>query len=209
MILDLIKKNWKDIAIAVGVVFIILYFVSPKVEEVEVPVTIEVPIPVIEKEFDTIKIPTPVYIKSKPKKVIDSVYYNKYKQLKDSVAKDSVFKDAITINEYNTKFEDDTLTINIFSKTRGTLLEQVAKYKTKPRVIPFDTIIKVKIPPKAKLFGGFSLGVPIRESITDVEPIVKADLILKTKGDNLINLSFDNRGRAWVGVAWKFGKKSK
>ncbi|MFT6125927.1 MAG: hypothetical protein ACJAVA_000369 [Flavobacteriaceae bacterium] len=206
-----IKKIYNDnktnlIFIGVGIVIgiLLMYFMQkPTIKKVPFRVEIEVPVPTIEKEFDTISEPYPVYIKGITK--IDSIYYKKWLKLKDSISRNKAYKDVITINEYNTKFEDDILTMNIYSKTRGTLLEIKPNYKTKPRIIPLDTTLNIPIPKYNEFYGGFEVGLPVMNMSTlDIQPILKGNLYLKTKKDNLWSLSFDSEGRGFVGHAWKF-----
>lgn len=202
MALNFIKKYWREIGLVIGLIFILMYFFDPKTEEVEVPFKVEVPVPIIEKKFETVYKPQPYMVE---KKVIDSIYYKKYISLKKQKEKDSLFKETIRINEYNTTFENDTVIVSIYSKTRGELLEQNTKVKTKPYTIPLDTVIKFKIPTKNKFFYGVSVGIPVIDKPNiNVEPILKGDLYWKTKSDILINLSIDTQGRFWAGGAWKF-----
>jgi len=206
MIINYIKKYLKEIGLVIGLIFMLLYFFDPNIEEVEVPIRVEIPIPVIEMEFDTVYKPKPypVYLKGKTLTEIDSTYYDKYQALNDSIKKDSIFKKAITINSYKEKVEDDTLTINLNMKVRGELLEYQVGYKTKPRTATVDTILKIKIPTQNKFFGGISVGMPIIENPESVTPTIKTDLYWKTKGDLLINISLDSEKRVWGGIAWKF-----
>ncbi len=206
-IINKIKDYWREIFILLGLAFAIMYFFDPKTEEVEVPIRVEVPVPVIEKEFVTVYKPKPypIYLKGEVIKEIDSSYYKKYKALKNEKERDSLFKDAIKINTYKEKVEDDTITINLNMKVRGKLLNYQVGYKTKPRSIPLDTIIKVFIPTQNKFFYGVSAGMPIIKNPTlGVVPVAKADLYWKTKGDILINTSIDSEKRVWVGLAWEF-----
>ena len=198
------KTNLIPMGIGAVIGVILMFFMQkPTIVKVPYEVKIEVPVPVIEKEFDTIYRPYPVYVKGEVK--IDSLYYEKWSILSDSIAKDKAYKEAITINEYNTKFEDDILVINIYSKTRGTLLEVKSDYITKPRTIPLDTTLYIDIPKYNEFYGGFELGLPvINMSTLDIQPILKGNLYLKTKKDNLWSLSFDSEGRGFVGHAWKF-----
>lgn len=194
-----IKKYWKEFLIIIGFGFMLLYFFNPKIEEIEVPIKIEVPVPVIENQFDTIKDPYPVYIKETK---IDSLYYNKYTSLKSKQEKDSLFKESIKLNEYNVKFENDTVIINVFSKVRGKLLEQTSKIKTKPYTIPLDTVLKIKVPTKAKLFYGGGVRIPLNNPF-NILPNPYGGIYLKTKSDNIISLELDSQNIS-VGYAWKF-----
>jgi hypothetical protein len=206
-----IKKIYNDnktnlIFIGFGIVigiFLMYFMQKPTIKKVPFRVKIEVPVPVIKKEFDTIYKPYPVYVKGEVK--IDSLYYKEWLKLTDSISRNKAYKNVITINEYNTKFEDDILTMNIYSKTRGTLLEIKPNYKTKPRIIPLDTTLNIPIPKYNEFYGGFEVGLPVMNMSTlDIQPILKGNLYLKTKKDNLWSLSFDSEGRGFVGHAWKF-----
>lgn len=202
-----IKENWKYGAMGVGFAFMLLYFFSPKTEEVKVPVKIKVPVPVIQKEFDTVYVPkpVPVIVKGDTVKEIDSVYYKKFTKLQDSIKRDSLFKEAITINTYKEKVEDDTLSINLNMRVRGKLLDYQVGYKTKPRFIDLDTVLKVKVPKKAQLYVGGSLGFQTIQNL-DISsvPQVKLDLSLKSKKDILYNVSYDfNNKVLWGGIQYK------
>jgi len=99
------------VTFAIGM--LLMYFLTKGEDEiVEVPVKIDVPIPVVEVQHDTVFMPAET-IQLPGEVKIDTEYYEKWKTLKDSVSRDSLYKDAITIREYNTKFEDDTLTIDV------------------------------------------------------------------------------------------------
>jgi len=150
-----IKKNWTFFVL--GILCVLLWkSCNQDPEYIEVPIKIEVPIPIIEKEFDTIYLPEPI----KGDIIIDSTYYKEYLKLKDSVARDSSYKEAISIREYRPFVEDDSIRIDIYSKVRGTLLESQVTYKTKPRNISLDTTIKIKVPKKAELYYGAQLTSP-------------------------------------------------
>jgi hypothetical protein len=202
------KNNLITLGIGLLLGVLLMYFIQkPTIVEVPVKVKIEVPVPVIEKQFDTIYKPQPypVYVKGDIIKEIDSSYYNRWLSLKDSISKDKAYKDAITIREYNTKFEDDILTLNIYSKTRGTLLEIKPDYKTKPRTIPLDTTLMISIPKYNQFYGGIELGVPIIQ-MPFLKPSIlgKANFIWQTKKDKLINISIDTEGRLYGGYSIKF-----
>jgi len=161
----------------------------------------EVLVPSVEKEFDTIYEPVPVYVKVKE---IDSTYYEEYKKLKDSVAKDSMFKEAIKINEYNQKYEDTLQTIDVYSKTRGKLLEQNVKYTTKPYYITVKDSVEIK--KKYTLSVGSEVGIPTIPTLSST-PVLKANIVFKNKRDNTYSISYDTEGRVWLGRTWKINLK--
>jgi hypothetical protein len=195
-------KYWREFLIGVGIFFAFSYFYNPKTEFLEIPVKLEVPVPVIEKEFDTVYKPYPVYLKGEVVKEIDSLYYKKYQQLLDQESKDSLFKEAIKIKSYKEVVEDDTVAITLNMKVRGDLLNYQLGYKTKPYTIPLDTTLRVEIPATNKFFYGLSTGIPIEDDY--ITPILKLDLHWKTKSNNLINLSLDSNRNVWIGYAWEF-----
>lgn len=174
---------------------------GPEPKLVEVPIKIEVPVPVIVKEFDTVREPYPVYIEGPT--VVDSLYYNKYMQLTTDLQRDSLFKDAITIREYKERIEDDTITITLNMRVQGFLKEYQVGYETKPYSIPLDTVIKVAIPKKVQLFGGLELGLPLSK-IGEQLPVVKGNLLMKNKKDNLYTIGIDTEKRIWLGMLFKF-----
>jgi hypothetical protein len=195
-------KYWKEFLIGVGIFFAFNYFYNPKTEILSIPVRVEVPVPIIEKEFDTVYKPYPVYIKGKGVKEIDSSYYKKYQELLTKVSKDSMFKEVIKIRNYEEIVEDDTVAITLNMEVRGDLLNYQMGYKTKPYSIPLDTVLRVEIPARNKYFYGLSVGMPIENDY--VTPILKLDLHWKTKGNSLINLSLDSHSNVWVGYALEF-----
>lgn len=141
---------------------IIMYFLKGKeIIEVEVPVRVEVKVPVIKKEFDTVYKPYPIY---NVVREIDSTIYKKYMRELDSIKRDEIFKGVVSIKEYNEKVENDTLTLSLFARVRGDLLSYRLGVETKPYTIPLDTVIRVKVPQYSEFYGGASLVMPHGEN---------------------------------------------
>lgn len=134
-------------------------FFTSEPEIIEVPVEIEVPVPVVVKEFDTIEKPVPVYVPV-TERVVDSTLLKEYNNLKSEMERDSLFREAITIKEYREKVEDDTIRIDLYAQVRGDLLNYQIGYETKPRTIKLDTTIKVEVPKKPMLFIGGKVNLP-------------------------------------------------
>ena len=179
---------------------IVIVQCSKEPDTIEVPIIIEVPIPVVEVEFDTIKDPYPIYVPGKTR--IDSTYYEKYITLKDSIARDSLFKDAITIREYREIFEDDTIKIDVYSNVQGFLKKQQVSYKTKPRNIKLDTTITVNSKYQPQIGIGMEIGFPTDMSIGE-GVVLKPKVLLDTK-KMIYELSWDTEKRVWAGVGFKF-----
>src|SRR5690606_7679366 len=90
-------------------------------------------VPEVITHYDTIKIGSPVYIHK-----VDTVYIDRFLR-SDSTEKLSLYKDAVTIREYNQVFEDSLSKIVVYSKTRGNLLKQSVRLTVFEREI-IDTI---------------------------------------------------------------------
>ena len=77
-------------------------------------------------------------------------------KLKDSIVKDSMFIEAITERDYNETYEDNSISISIYTKVQGKLLKQAPKYEIKPYdiIIKDTTIINYNKPPTNKLLVG-------------------------------------------------------
>lgn len=179
---------------------ILMYQCSRKPDVIKIPIKIEVPIPVVEVEFETINNPYPVYIPGK--KEIDSIYYDRYMALKDSAERNEVFKDAITIREYKETVEDDTITINLYAKVQGHLKEYQIGYKTKPRTITHKDEIEVPIDNKLQFGAGMELGFPTAPN-SGQGLVLKPKIAVDTK--NIIyEMSYDTEKRGWLGLIYKF-----
>lgn len=190
-----LKDNWWIIAILI--LFSVWVFNQNKEpEKIEIPIERIVPVPVIRREFDTI-VPDP---KTVVIKEVDSTVYKDYLKLKNSIQKDSAYKDAITIREYNQVFEDEYATDTVYSKVRGYLLNQSLRSKTKPRTITFRDTITIQ--PKNSFGIGGELGIPTKRGL-DVSPVIKAGVYFKNKKGNITSFSYDTEGRVWVGRTFK------
>lgn len=220
-------KNIKNILIIIIILFI-GYFIydklNPEYKEIKVPVKIEVPIPSVKGTSDTTKLPSPITIQNPLNKTllksnkellkknkslskelkISNTMLEQYKK-SDSINKEDMYKQAISIKEYNETFIDSFQTISVYSKTRGTLLKQSIDYKTNKYTIPLDTTITTKIKNKFKVFGSLEIGNPLLSNKTDLPSIVvKPGIIFKNSKDNGISVSIDTRGYVWLGGIIKF-----
>jgi len=185
------------IAFALGGLAIFLILKEDKVD-VEVPIDIDFTTPTIIKEFDTVYITNTEYIKllTEGKKEIDSVYFEEYNKLKDSVDKAELFKKAISINTYNERVEDDTLKIDLHMKTRGDLLLYHVKYKVKPLQYTIDTTITVPIPQSAKFFVGADVILP--SDLIKMKPSIEPGVLLVNKeSSKTYRVGYDPLNKVW------------
>lgn len=167
------------------------FFMKGEIVYVDVPVTIEVPIPVIKVETDTVYLPTPIP-PANNSPAIDSTYYKRYLDLMgDKVRQDSLFKAAIRINEYRERIEDDTLIIDFYTKNRGELLEYQIGYETKPRNIVIDTTLKIPIPLKGAIYYGGGLNIPTQSGSTELLTVEAGLMLLPKKKNRMYGVSYD------------------
>lgn len=171
-----------------------------KTELIEVPVTI----PKKEGEFKSpeILIPKDTNIKTvvqyKDSSVIIAGKINKeladnYIKLLEENDKLKAFKayaDAIKINTYETKFDNEDLSLTIKSKVEGKLLEIVPSYVRKE----INTNVAVNVPkPPEKVFSmNIGAGLSTTKQLDKIEPTVHIDLI--NKRGNILSVGYGSEG---------------
>lgn len=155
--------------------------------------TIEVEVPVIEKQFDTVYINKPVLIHE-----IDSSYIDRWITAKDSLERLKMYLDAITVREYSQNFTDSIQSIDVWSKTRGELIEQTVSYKTFPRTIKqIDTILPSK--GKRSLYALPEVGMN-----TQMDKVkFSLSLLYKDRNNRIYTIGIDNEAVISLGVGWK------
>jgi len=199
-------KNIKEIIIAIAVLFI-AYLIYDKFtaepEIVEVPVTIEVPVPGKAGEIirDTVLVPTAVYV---PNPVNDTLL-KKYQEAKDSITQLELYKDAITTRVYNEKFEDDVLTINVETKVQGRMLDQdISNYYVKPSTVVLDTTLSLEVPKKINILAGAELGLPLTPTGINPDGVnAKFNFGLQNKKGNILSVGIDTQGNGYIGYTMK------
>lgn len=168
-------------------------------EIVEVPVTVEVEVPVVEKEFDTIYEPQPIpYLV----KEIDTALVEQYKKANDSL-KEKLFEQAVEVKQYKEVFEDSIQTITVDAEVTGELNWLKTSYETKPRTIKVDTVIPVKVPRTDRFFMPYAeAGLPTNLEYPQV--VLKAGADISLDGNLVFGASYDTQGRAWGKVGYRF-----
>lgn len=185
----------------------IMFFIKDhSVKEVKVPFKVEIPIKVIEKQFDSIPYPVPVYV---TETITDTSLVKEYEKANDSLKKE-LFNKAVKINNYEEKFEDTIQTITVKAQTTGTLNSLSVKYKTKPRTITLDTTLTVKVPDNKKslsLYGevGVPTTLPISLDYSAKRTMaLKVGIDFKTKKNWVYGVSYDTDKRAWIKLGKSF-----
>ena len=160
---------------------------------VEVPFEVEVKVPVYVGDTTIVK---PIY---KVVKGVDSLYFKEYLALKDSIQRDSMVKDALTIREYNEQLDDENVTIDVYSNVTGKLNNQKINYTTKEKTIKIDTIIKKEIiVPYKNRFG-----VGLETGFLDGMIVNKVNASYNMKKLDF-SVGADTDWRYWVGFKYKF-----
>ena len=188
----------KQIIIGVVIGLAIMFTLKEcNTEIIEVPVRVEVEVPVVVKEFDTIYEPVPV-----PYTVVelDTTLVEEYKKANDSL-KQEIFNSAVTVREYKEIFEDSIQTITVGANVTGTLNSLSVGYETKPRTIVIDTVIPVKVPTKPFTIYG-EVGVPTNLLYPQV--VFKAGADYKINKTFVVGGSYDTQGRVWGKIGIKF-----
>lgn len=192
------KFNLKAFLIGLAIGAVVTFTLKQcNTETIEVPVTIEVEVPVIEYVHDTIYDPVPVPYAVKE---VDTALVAEYKKANDSL-KTELFEQAVKINTYKETFDDSIQTITVNAKTVGTLSSLSVDYKTKPRTIKVDTVLQIEVPKNDRSLSPYAeVGVP-----TNIGEIVfKAGIDYKTKNNWIFGLSYDTDKRRWIKIGKAF-----
>jgi len=148
------------------------------------------PVPVTKEQPG--KHPKPEIIREQ---VIDSSYYFSYIALQDSISRQNMFEDAITIRQYFETFEDETQKIDVYTDVRGSMLRQKVDFT----IFETQMAVEVEIPQFNELFlygGG-------KYSFIDKSMGFEAKLILKNKKNNLLSIGIDSDGMVSGGYGFK------
>jgi hypothetical protein len=167
-------------------------------EIVRVPIEIEVEVPVVEVQYDTIYTPKPIPYAVRE---VDTSLVEQYRKANDSL-REALFNKAVTINNYKEVFDDEYQTITVDAETTGTLNFMTLGYKTKPRTIVVDTIVPITIPKDLGLTLYTELGAPTDFSIND-KMIFKVGADILTKKNWVFGASYDTNKTAWGKIGIK------
>jgi len=195
----------KTILIVAIVAFIAGFFLNDLVFNKPAKIKkVPVYLPSISKKTDTAKLPITIINVKLPRKnnkvQVDSTYYYKYLKEKDSVKQLSIFIDAIKVRDTTiTLANNDTIKIDVWTKTRGKLVAQAANYTIKSRTI----IVPVELPKASlmKVYGGLYATLPRSVELTPSIGI-KLDLV-SARTRSVISVGIDNRSTVVVGLSKK------
>lgn len=195
------KNKISEFLIAVAIGMAIMFFIrKPQIKEVRVPFRVEVEVPVVEKQFDTVYEIKEVI---KREEVVDKKLLEEYKKANDSL-KTALFNSAITVRDYRQVFEDSTITITVNAKVTGTLKSLVAEYKTKPKIVVVDSELTVEVPDYSRAVSVYGeLGMPAIQG-SQVPPVLKIGFDISNKKDWIWGGSYDTEKRVWLKIGKKF-----
>ena len=109
----------------------------------------------------------------------------------DSI-KELKYKDAVQLHNFNSKFEDDNLVLNINGIVQGEVKEVTPDYTIKEKKIEVPVKVKETV---FRLLGGFEVG-----NTTQLDAFkLRANIMFQNRKGNIISGSFDTNQTIWVG----------
>lgn len=171
-----------------------------------IPVKIEIPAKEGSFEKPTEVIPgvqkkdSIVYIKGKTiytENPINKKLAEDYLKVTDSIEKLRLYLNAIQEREATYVYDNEDLKLEVYTKTRGELLELKPKYIIKPQDIKADIPIKQTV---LAMYGGLEL-----YNTSDLTNLtIKVDLGLQNKKGTIFTIGADTRSNFYVGAKIKF-----
>jgi hypothetical protein len=199
------NKNLKNVIYVVAIIFIVYLFTLIK-QCSEPKTTVDQKVTIPEKVGDFTDAPKVTEGKNKK----DSIVYMKgktiytenpinkklaedYLQAKDSVQKLKLYLDAIQEKEETYTFDNKDLKLEVFTKTRGKILDIKPKYTIKEKEVT------VPVPQKQTvlaLYGGLELANnALLNNMT-----FKIDIGIQNRKGTIFTLGADNRSNYYVGA---------
>lgn len=191
------------LVIALGI-FVWLHFQEIKPE----PIDITIPgsegttgdVEIEEVKTDTVEVIKylPGKVITKEEIVVDSTYKAAYEQAvkdNDSLKAKNLFLESIQIKEYNeVAIDNDTIKIDLYAKTRGSLLAYKIDYDIKDQSFTYTPEV-VHIRPKLTVLAGIEAMIPQGDSRGGV----KFDLGVQGQKGNIWSVGVDTQGNKYIG----------
>ena len=128
--------------------------------------------------------------------VVNKNKYNDYVQEKDTVKKKEQFVEAIIIRDYNTKvIDNDTVSVEVYSKVQGNLITTSAKVTIKQQEIK-ERVVTQR--PRLSIL----LGAEVGYKDFQLNPLIKTGI--QTKSGNIYTASIDLEKNVYVGFSKTF-----
>jgi hypothetical protein len=197
----MLKKSFPYIIIAALLAFIFLndcsnaptvkpqIITTPKIEAkfdpgkpIHTPVNFGQKVSKNDKSKNTL-IPAPIIIQN------DSLLKS-YQRENDLLKKELLFKKAIQLNKFDTKFEDENLIININGIVQGEVQEITPSYVIKPQTI--------EVQPKEVKFRLLA-GMEVGNNLEFNKPLFKANVGFQNAKGSILTASYDTEQRIFIG----------
>ena len=187
------------LAIALGV----MIYLNTRPEVIPEPVTITIPgsegtSGVIQIDSVEVIVEVPVYLPGNKEIVVDSLYKAEYEKAikdNDSLKAKNLFLESIQIKEYNeVAIDNDTIKIDLYAKTRGSLLAYKIDYDIKDQSFTYTPEV-VHIRPKLTVLAGIEAMIPQGDSRGGV----KFDLGVQGQKGNIWSVGVDTQGNKYIG----------
>lgn len=196
----------RDIIFVIIIILLVagIYFMLSRPREkeiVKVPYKVEIEVPGKQGKSDTIYLPRPYPVPQK-NPVNDSIL-NLYVTAKDSITKLNLYIQAITEQSYVEHYRDTVQDIRVYSKVRGSLLEQQVSYTQYPSTIESEGETEVEIPKYNELYWKLSAGTRVLPNL-QFKPVLEGEFILKNKRDELFSIEGNTRGDVLLGYGKRF-----
>jgi hypothetical protein len=198
------NKNLKNVLYIIGIFFII-YILSlfNKCSESKTTVKHNISIPEYSGSFEK---PTNIVEITKIK---DSIIYRnqkiftdspvnkalveQYLKATDSIKRLKLYLESIGEKEVNYTFDNTDVNIEVYTKTRGTILEIKPKYTIKQKDITVD------VPNKETVFALYG-GAEIGNSTSLDNLILKADVGIQNRKGTIFTVGADNNSNYYIGA---------
>lgn len=203
------RRPLKNVLYVIGAFFIIYLFTLIKQcsePKETIPVTIETPAKSGSFEKPTEVIPgvakkdSIVYKKGKTiytENPINKQLAEDYLKATDSIKRLKLYLDAIQEKDGTYVYDNKDLKLEIYTKTRGELLEIKPNYTIKP------TEVKVDVPVKQTVFAMYG-GLEILNNSNLNNLGVKAEVGIQNKKGTIFTVGADTRSNYYVGAKVKF-----
>lgn len=161
------------------------------------PIQISFTTPEIKGSSDTIYEDSLIYIS---KTIPDTS--NKYllAYLADSINRLNLFIEAITERVYTESYKDTNQEVIVYSKTRGSLIEQSISYTMFPKTYTIDTIIEVSCPKKNELYLSGGIGYDLGLNKYSFQ----SQLSLINKKNRMLSAGINTNRQAFLTYGIKF-----
>lgn len=143
----------------------------------------------------------PVYVPGQGQVIVDESFKRLYEEAKDSLERTNLYLNAIRINTFDTTaINNDTIKLDLYTKTRGSLLEYKIDYKIKEKVFEYkpETIVRR---PRFSLSVEAEAGIP---TIPNSGFLMKGGLGLENRRGESLLVGYDTENRVWVGLKKSF-----